>query len=96
MKPIKAKYTEIVLLLARIFPWAFPKWLQFIAKGYSRKELASIQHLYEKEDRIESASLLEGDFKWKAVSVVVRVDHGELDLIRRWLKVQCLTWRLQS
>jgi len=85
MKPIKAKYTEIVLLLAMIFPWAFPKWLQFIAKGYSRKELASIQHLYEKEDRIESASLLDGNFKWKAVSVVVRVDHGELDLIRHWL-----------
>ncbi len=86
MKPIKAKYTEIVLLLARALPWVFPKWLQFMAKGYSRKEIDSIQHLYEKEDLIESASLLDGNFKWKAVSVVVKIDHDELDLIRRWLK----------
>ena len=86
MKPIKAKYTEIVLLLARTLPWVFPKWLQFMSKGYSRKELDSIQQLYEKEDLIESASLLDGNFKWKAVSVVVKVDHDELDLIRRWLK----------
>lgn len=86
MKPIKAKYTEIVLLLARIIPWVFPKWLRFIAKGYSRKERESIQHLYEKEDRIKSVSLLDGSFKWKAISVVVKIDHNELDSIRRWLK----------
>lgn len=86
MKPIKAKYTEIVLLLVRVFPWVFSKWLQCIAQGYSRKELESIQHLYEKEDQIESASLLDGNFKWKAVSVVIKVEHDELDSIRCWLK----------
>ncbi|EOW6612920.1 hypothetical protein ACQ676_000332 [Vibrio fluvialis] len=86
MKPIKAKYTEFVLLLARAIPWVFPKWLQFMAKGYSQKELDSIQHLYEKEDLIKSASLLDGNFKWKAVSVVVKIDHDELALIRCWLK----------
>jgi len=86
MKPINAKYTEIVLLLARIIPWVFPRWLRFIAKGYSRKELESIQHLYEKEDQIKYVSLLDGDFKWKAISVVVKIDHKELDSIRRWLK----------
>lgn len=86
MKPIKAKYTEIVLLLARVLPWIFPKWLQFIAKGYSRKELDSIQHLYENEALLKSASLLDGNFKWKAISVVVKIHHDELDLIRRWLK----------
>lgn len=86
MKPLKAKYTEIVLFLARVLPWAFPKWLRFIAKGYSRKELESIQYLYEKEDQIKTASLLDGEFKWKAISVVVNIDHEELDLIRRWLK----------
>lgn len=86
MKPIKAKYTEIVLLLARLIPWVFPKWLRFIAKSYSRKERESIQHLYEKEDRIKSVSLFDGSFKWKAISVVVKIDHDELDSIRRWLK----------
>lgn len=86
MKPIKAKYTEIVLLLARLIPWVFPKWLRFIAKSYSRKEQESIQHLYEKEDRIKSASLFDGSFTWKAISVVVKVDHDDLDSIRRWLK----------
>lgn len=86
MKPIKAKYTEIVLLLARLIPWVFPKWLRFLAKGYSRKELESIQHIYEKEDRIKSASLFDGSFTWKAISVVVRVDHDDLDSIRRWMK----------
>lgn len=86
MKPIKAKYTEIVLLLARLIPWVFPKWLRFIAKSYSRKEQESIQHLYEEEDRIKSASLFDGSFTWKAISVVVKVDHDDLDSIRRWLK----------
>jgi hypothetical protein len=86
MKPIKAQYTEIILFLARAFPWIFPKWLRFMAKGYSRKELDSIQHLYEKEDRIKTASLLDGEFKWKAISVVLNIDHKELDSIRRWLK----------
>lgn len=86
MKPIKAKYTEIVLLLARSIPWVFPKWLRFIAKSYSRKEQESIQHLYEKEDRIKSASLFDGSFTWKAISVVVKVDHYDLGSIRRWLK----------
>ncbi len=86
MKPIKAKYTEAILFLARILPWIFPKWLQFVAKGYSKKELDLIHKIYEKEDLIESTSLLEGNFKWKAVSVVVKIEHSELDLIRRWLK----------
>ncbi|AVF75483.1 TPA: hypothetical protein GRI80_19295 [Vibrio parahaemolyticus] len=86
MKPIKAKYTEIVLLLARYIPWVFPKWLRFMAKSYSRKEQESIRHLYEKEDRIKSASLFDGSFKWKAISVVVKVEHDDLDSIRRWLK----------
>lgn len=86
MKPIKAKYTEIVLMLARIIPWVFPRWLRFIAKSYSRKERESIQYLYEKEDQIKYVSLLDGDFKWKAISVVVKIDHNELDSIRRWLK----------
>ncbi|MCW4446277.1 hypothetical protein OHV10_18710 [Vibrio splendidus] len=86
MKPIKAKYTEIVLLLARHIPWVFPKWLRFIAKSYSRKEQESIRPLYEKEDRIKSASLLDGSFTWKAISVVVKVDHHDLGSIRRWLK----------
>lgn len=85
MKPIKAKYTEIVLLLARILPWFFPKWLQFMAKGYSRKERNSIHRLNKKEDLIESASLLDGNFRWKAISVVLKIEHDELDLIRRWL-----------
>ncbi|MBS4068914.1 MAG: hypothetical protein KGZ62_09950 [Sulfurimonas sp.] len=86
MKPLKAKYTEIVLSLARILPWIFPKWLRYIAKGYSRKELESIQHLYEKEDWLKTASLLDGKFRWKAISVVVKIDHKELDSVRRWLK----------
>lgn len=86
MKPIKAKYTEIVLLIARLIPWVFPKWLRFIAKSYSQKEQESIQHLYEKEDRIKSASLFDGSFTWKAISVVVKVDPDDLDSIRRWLK----------
>lgn len=86
MKPIKAKYTEIVLLLARIIPWIFPKWLRFLAKNYSQKELESINHLYEKEEKIESVSLLDGIFKWKAISVVVKIDHNELNSIRCWLK----------
>ncbi|TOK95034.1 hypothetical protein [Vibrio parahaemolyticus] len=77
MKPIKAKYTEIVLLLARYIPWVFPKWLRFMAKSYSRKEQESIRHLYEKEDRIKSASLFDGSFKWKAISVVVKVEHDD-------------------
>jgi hypothetical protein len=86
MKSTKAKYTEVVFLLARLIPWLFPKWLQSIAKSYSRKEQESIQHLYENEDLIKSASLFDGIFKWKAVSVVVKVDHDDLDSIRRWLK----------
>lgn len=86
MKPIKAQYTESILLLARVVPWIFPKWLRFMAKGYSRKELESIQHLYEKEEAIKTASLLDGEFKWKAISVVVNIDHKELDSIHHWLK----------
>lgn len=86
MKPIKAKYTEVVLFLARLLPWVFPKWLRFIAKGYSHTELKSIQHLYEKEEGIKTASLLDGEFRWKAISVVVNIDHKELDSIRCWLK----------
>ncbi len=86
MKPIKAKYTEIVLLLARVLPWLFPKWLRYTAKSYSHKEEESINHLYEKENKIKTASLLDGDFNWKAISVVVKIDHEDLDSIRRWLK----------
>lgn len=85
MKSIKAKYTEAVLSLARKLPWIFPKWLQFFAERYSDKELDSIKRIYEKEDLIEFGSLLDGNFRWKAVSVVVKIDHDELDLIRRWL-----------
>lgn len=90
MKPIKAKYTEVLLLLARLIPWVFPKWLQFMAEGYSKKELDSTRRLYKKEDLIEFASLLDGSFRWKAVSVVVKIDHDELNFIGRWLNSNAL------
>lgn len=85
-KPIKAKLTEALFYSARMAPWIFPRWLSSTAESYSRESLGALNKFYERDDRIKTASLLCGDFHWKAIGVVVAIDHHDLDLIRRWLK----------
>jgi hypothetical protein len=86
MKPLKAHYTEAVLYIARSIPWIFPKWLRNVSINYSRENQDSLKHLYEKDNKLKTASLLDGEFIWKAVSIVTRIDHEELKLIHKWLK----------
>ena len=83
MKPFKARGTRIIFKLINVVPWIFRKRLVEQANYYLSDRSKSLR---DKENNFENCSFLEGDFSWKAVGVVVRVDHFEFELIRRWMK----------
>jgi hypothetical protein len=83
MKPLKAHATEIIFKLINFVPWIFPDWLSDRASFYSGDDSRKLR---ERDDLIVTASFLAGDFSWKAVGVVVRIDHRELELIHQWMK----------
>lgn len=84
LKPAKAHITEFIFKFVNLAPGLFPAWLANSANYYLSDDW--VNKTRESEDGIENASLLEDNFCWKAVSVVIRIDHHELELIHRWIR----------
>ncbi|ALQ51705.1 hypothetical protein [Nitrosomonas ureae] len=83
MKPAIAHVSEFIFKLVNSIPWLFPNWLTERASYYSSDEFKKHEN---DNNLILTGSFLEGDFSWKAVGVVIRIDHQELELIHKWMK----------
>lgn len=84
MKPHIARYTEIIMLAARIAPLFFPAWLRTMAKEYQKDKDAIAEHLHRR--KVSTISFIRGDFTWKGVSVVSRLDSDEIEKLHKWYK----------
>lgn len=83
MKPLKARITEGILSAAGKAPIVFSRRLSEAGKYFL---LESKGELDFDEDPTETASLFDFSCDWKAIGVVVQIDHNELSAIHNWIK----------
>lgn len=84
----KVSATYLIFRLVNFLPFFFPRWLIERAEHYGKDS-----NYWIVRKKYVSASLFDGEITWKAVSVVIRLDHQEVDLIYQWMNDKKNTFR---